>query len=76
MRLKKVEGLFPPLIARLIFLLLENSNNFDQRECGSLLTSPILSLAVEGERDFSFSSWTNFAFECDSFSAFAHHKAR
>ena len=26
---------------------------------GSLLTGPILSLAVEGERDFSFSSWNN-----------------
>ena len=82
MSLKKVADLFPPLIAGLIFLLLENSNNFDQRECGSLLTSPILSLAGEGERAFSFSSWNNafvdeyYAFEFDSFSAFAHHKAR
>ena len=57
--LKEVAGLFPPLIAGLIFLLLENSNNFDQRECGSLLTGPILWLAVEGERAFSFSSWNN-----------------
>ena len=27
---KKVAGLFAPLISELIFLLLENSNNFDQ----------------------------------------------
>ena len=62
MSLKKVAGLFPPLIAGLIFLLLENSNNSDQREkCTCiwfLLTDPILSLAVEGERDFSFSFLT------------------
>ena len=56
MSLKKVAGLFPPLIAGLTFLLLENSTNFDQRECGSLF-GPILSLAVEWERAFPFSSW-------------------
>ena len=69
-----------PEVSIWFLYLVETDQDVRKVQFGFLLTGPILSLAVEGEGDFSFSSWTlswtNFAFECDSFSAFAQHKAR